>query len=99
MLRPLLEYARKEGLEAEPGFAPKSARWCIDIAADGRLLGVIELGDPDQKRNPGRPFPKARPSGCATSITASTSSDAWTTDSSWATGRKTECGDRGGPVG
>ena len=59
MLGPLLKYARRKGLEPEPGFAPKSARWCIDIASDGRLLGVLELGDPDQKRNPGRPFDRS----------------------------------------
>jgi CRISPR-associated protein Csd1 len=43
MLMELAEYGRKLG--GEPGFRVRDVKWCIDLAADGTLLGVIPLGD------------------------------------------------------
>ncbi len=56
MLRQLVDYAAKEGLVTEPGFAPKAARWAICLSEDGRFLNVIEIGDVESRRNPGREF-------------------------------------------
>ena len=58
MLHHVVEYARREKLAAEPGFAPKDARWAI-VCEGEDYLGVVEVGDPDSKRNPGRHFLKA----------------------------------------
>lgn len=57
MLNRLIEYGAAHGLRAEPGFAPKAVRWALSFAEDGRFLGVVELGEAGQKRNPGRTFP------------------------------------------
>lgn len=43
MLMELAEYGRKLG--GEPGFRVRDVKWCIDLAVDGTLLGVIPLGD------------------------------------------------------
>lgn len=59
MLRQLADYAGRKDLAAESGFAPKQARWTLMLATDGRYLGVVELGDTEAKRNPGRTFPRA----------------------------------------
>lgn len=59
MLHQVVEYARRQELAAEPGFAPKDARWAILCTASGEYLGLVELGDASLKRNPGRSFPKA----------------------------------------
>src|ERR1022692_3429000 len=59
MLHQVAEYARNRELAAEPGFAPKSARWAIVCSADGGYLGLLELGDTSAKKNPGRHFLKA----------------------------------------
>ncbi len=59
MLRLLAEYAHKHELVTEPGFAPKSARWAIVCAADGHFLELVEIGDVEAKKNPGREFAKA----------------------------------------
>jgi CRISPR-associated protein Csd1 len=59
MLHQVVEYARSRELAAEPGFAPKDVRWAILCGRDGRYLGIVELGDPSLKRNPGRHFLKA----------------------------------------
>jgi CRISPR-associated protein Csd1 len=58
MLEQLLEYGRKHGEAAEPGFAPKDIRWAIECTADGRFLEVHELGNTEDKNNPGQRFPK-----------------------------------------
>ena len=58
MLRELQEYAQTHLGGAEPGFAPLGVRWAVSFSWDGRFLGVVELGDPQAKRNPGRRFPK-----------------------------------------
>ena len=43
MLHALRDHGR--GLGGEPGFRVREVRWCIDISAGGRFLGVIPLGD------------------------------------------------------
>jgi CRISPR-associated protein Csd1 len=43
MLHALRDHGR--GLGGEPGFRVREIRWCIDVSADGRFLGVIPLGD------------------------------------------------------
>jgi CRISPR-associated protein Csd1 len=59
MLQAVVEYARKQELAAEPGFAPKAARWAILCSGLGEYLGVVELGDASLKKNPGKHFLKA----------------------------------------
>lgn len=43
MLQALMNYG--EGLDSEPGFKTREVRWCVDLASDGRFLGVLPLGD------------------------------------------------------
>ena len=43
MLQALREYGERLG--GEPGFKTREVRWCIDLSADGDLLGVLPLGD------------------------------------------------------
>ena len=59
MLHQVVEYAVREELAAEPGFAPKDARWAILCTPSGEYLGIVELGDASLRRNPGRSFAKA----------------------------------------
>jgi CRISPR-associated protein Csd1 len=59
MLHQVVEYAQRQELAAEPGFAPKSARWAILCTASGKYQGLVEVGDTSLKRNPGRHFSKA----------------------------------------
>ncbi len=59
MLHQIVEYAERQGLAAEPGFAPKRARWAILCTASGKYQGVVEIGDTTLKRNPGRHFLRA----------------------------------------
>jgi len=59
MLELLAKYALNNGLEPEPGFKPKDVRWAIACDTQGRFLELVELGDTELKRNPGRPFPKS----------------------------------------
>ncbi len=56
MLQALIEYAQQEGLLVQRGYTPKDVRWAVDMTADGKFLGLIELGNPEQKRNPGIRF-------------------------------------------
>ncbi len=55
MLNELVRYAERQGL-AGPGFTPKMIKWAITCSTEGKLLGVNELSDGDNKKNPGRPF-------------------------------------------
>jgi CRISPR-associated protein Csd1 len=59
MLHHVAEYAQRQALAAEPGFAPKAARWGSLCNARGDYLGLVELGDASLKKNPGRHFLKA----------------------------------------
>ncbi|BFU90903.1 MAG: CRISPR-associated Csd1 family protein [Nitrospira sp.] len=43
MLHALMSYG--EGLDSEPGFRTREVRWCVELAADGRFLNVLPLGD------------------------------------------------------
>ncbi len=56
MLHELVSYARANGLTAEPGFKPKQVRWLLTFDAQGRFLGVTELGDTASKKNKGQLF-------------------------------------------
>ncbi len=56
MLDLLVKYAMDQGLEPEPGFKPKVVKWAICCDDQGRFLEVVELGSPDQKKNPGQTF-------------------------------------------
>ena len=57
MLNLLIQYAHDRDVASEPGFKTKQARWAVVCDADGEYLHTMELGDADQKRNPGRTFP------------------------------------------
>jgi|AMFO01.1.fsa_nt_gi CRISPR-associated protein Cas8c/Csd1, subtype I-C/DVULG len=59
MIDRLIDYAHRRELTVESGFAAKRARWLIDLDDDGRYLGVVEMGEVEKKRNPGRLFPCA----------------------------------------
>ena len=45
MLQPLVEYAASHLTTSEPGFKSRSVRWSIELAADGRFLNILPLGD------------------------------------------------------
>ncbi len=55
MLNQLVDYARREGLAAEPGFKPKMVRWLLVFSPDGRFLGVQDLAG-DDRRSRGHEF-------------------------------------------
>lgn len=59
MLHQVAAYAQRRELAAEPGFAPKAARWAILCSADGKYQGLVEIGDATLKKNPGKHFLKA----------------------------------------
>lgn len=56
MLHALVEYAERQLPDSEPGFKTRDVRWYIELAADGRFLNVVPLGDgkrgQDQPRCP-----------------------------------------------
>lgn len=56
MLTLLAKYALDHRLVVEPGFAPKTVKWAINFDSGGKYLGVVELGEADDKKNPGRQF-------------------------------------------
>jgi len=43
MLQALMNYGND--LDSEPGFKTREVRWCVALAADGRFLNVLPLGD------------------------------------------------------
>lgn len=43
MLQALMKYGNE--LDSEPGFRTREVRWCVELAADGRFLNVLPLGD------------------------------------------------------
>jgi len=45
MLNRLIDYTRVHIPESEPGFTVRDIRWQIEITADGKLAGVLPLGD------------------------------------------------------
>lgn len=56
MLHALVEYAERQLPDSEPGFKTRDVRWYVELAADGRFLNVVPLGDgkrgQDQTRCP-----------------------------------------------
>jgi CRISPR-associated protein Csd1 len=56
MLGALLDYSRRQGLGAEPGFAPKSVRWGLVCDDSGRFLEALDLAGDDRR---GRTFPRS----------------------------------------
>jgi len=56
MIELLARYARDHELTVEPGFLAKAVRWAILCDRQGRLLGVLELGEAGQKGNTGQEF-------------------------------------------
>ncbi|MGE4345678.1 MAG: type I-C CRISPR-associated protein Cas8c/Csd1, partial [Geoalkalibacter sp.] len=44
MLQPLVDYARKNLTDSEPGFTTRNVRWLAEISADGRFINVLPLG-------------------------------------------------------
>jgi CRISPR-associated protein Csd1 len=45
MLNDLVAYAEKHLHDAEPGFTTRTVRWSVEIAADGRFLNLVPLGN------------------------------------------------------
>lgn len=45
MLKELADYADAHLTNPEPGFTSRQIRWCAELAADGRFLNVLPLGD------------------------------------------------------
>jgi CRISPR-associated protein Csd1 len=58
MLHQLLKYAEDRGLEVEPGFEPKTARWAVVCDEAGRFLDVVPLGGTSDEEEPGQEFAK-----------------------------------------
>jgi CRISPR-associated protein Csd1 len=58
MLHQLIEYARRENLASEPGFKPKSVRWLILFAPDGRFIAPVMDLTGGEKKSKGREFAK-----------------------------------------
>lgn len=50
MLHAILDYARRNGLASEPGFAPQDIRWAVSFGESGDYLGIIPLGEARQGR-------------------------------------------------
>jgi CRISPR-associated protein Csd1 len=47
MLHQLVEYAKREGLDPEPGFTTHEIKWEVQIGKDGKFINVIPLGNED----------------------------------------------------
>lgn len=56
MLHELLHYARREGIDSEPGFGPRWARFLVVFNADGELVRVVDTRTNEARR--GREFQK-----------------------------------------
>ncbi len=56
MLHHVVEYAERQLPGAEPGFKTREVRWSVELDSNGKLLGVVPLGDgkrgQDQPRCP-----------------------------------------------
>lgn len=48
MLNQLIEYSRREGIDAEPGFTTRSIKWLVEIKGDGKFVNVVPGGDENQ---------------------------------------------------
>jgi CRISPR-associated protein Csd1 len=47
MLHQLIDYAKREGLDPEPGFTTHEICWEVHLGVDGKFINVIPLGDDD----------------------------------------------------
>lgn len=54
MLQQLADYAVSHLPDTEPGFKSREVRWSVELAADGRFLNVLPLGDGKRGRDLGR---------------------------------------------
>lgn len=54
----MLELLAKRISKSEPGFSPKHVRWAITFDSKAGYIGIVELGQPEQKKNLGREFQK-----------------------------------------
>ncbi len=52
MLQPIVEYARNNLVDSEPGFTSRNVRWLAEISSDGRLVNVLPLGDDKGEQTP-----------------------------------------------
>jgi len=52
MLQPLVEYARNNLADSEPGFTTRNVRWVAEISSDGCLVNVLPLGDDKGEQTP-----------------------------------------------
>jgi CRISPR-associated protein Csd1 len=52
MLNQLVEYARKNLADSEPGFTTRNVRWLVDISGDGLLINVLPVGDDKGEQTP-----------------------------------------------
>lgn len=52
MLQPLVEYARKNLADSEPGFTTRNVRWLAEISSTGQLINVLPLGDDKGEQTP-----------------------------------------------
>jgi len=59
MLEQLVKYAERENLGADPCFESKAVKWTIVLDEEGLFLGVIPLGNPEEKRWRGGTFKNA----------------------------------------
>lgn len=57
MLELIAKYAVDEGLTVRPGFTVKTVKWSIELDKSGNYIGVQELGNATDKKNPGLSFP------------------------------------------
>ncbi len=58
MLHLLKDYAERHGIVAEPGFTRMDIKWAIICDDSGQFEEIIELGNPEDKRNTGITFLK-----------------------------------------
>ena len=54
MLNTLVEYSERRIPDAEPGFKTREVRWRIELDTNGKLLGVVSLGDGKRGRDQSR---------------------------------------------
>lgn len=55
MLQALLDYAAAQGIDAKPGFKPKTVRWLFTFSKDGRFLEVTDTSS-GERGDRGRTF-------------------------------------------
>jgi CRISPR-associated protein Csd1 len=58
MLKQLVDYANSHDVEIEPGFKSKNVIWAVAFDSTSGFTGLVELGQPEEKRNTGQTFKK-----------------------------------------